>query len=93
MNGLLPFLDNIGYPGYGHTARYDDTLAHHHSNTSAQRILVHFYVYSVCGCQDYTDKNGKKFSDYISVGSAGGWQKGSWEWRRNSTKVVGWLRS
>lgn len=58
-----------------------------------KRFWSIFYVYSVCGCQDYTDKNGKKFSDYISVGSAGGWQKGSWEWRRNSTKVVGWLRS
>jgi hypothetical protein len=39
---IAKFLDNIGYPGYGHTTRHDDTLAHHHYNTSAQRILVHF---------------------------------------------------
>ncbi|KAJ5116978.1 hypothetical protein N7456_001326 [Penicillium angulare] len=24
---------------------------------------------SLCGCQDYTDKNGKKFSDYLGIGS------------------------
>lgn len=39
---IAKFYDNMGYPGYGHTARYDDTLAHHHSITSAQKILVHF---------------------------------------------------
>lgn len=39
---IAKFYDNMGYPGYSHTARYDDTLAHHHSITSAQKILVHF---------------------------------------------------
>ncbi|KAJ5261058.1 hypothetical protein N7478_011653 [Penicillium angulare] len=27
------------------------------------------YTASVCGCQDYADKNGKKFSDYLGIGT------------------------